>query len=266
MMMKRAVAVIACVTAMASALAAPAQAASHRSATDPVAASGFVAVSLTNPSILHDIRYATAHNFIGRPINGYAEPLCVLTKQAAAALNAAQAAALKRGYTLKVYDCYRPQRAVDHFIAWAEDLDDQSMKAEFYPTLDKSLLFEQGYIASRSGHSRGSTLDLTLVKLPPKPQPAYRPGQPLTACTAPAGRRFPDNSIDMGTGYDCFDTLANTLDPRITGARHANRLLLKTIMTNAGFTNFDLEWWHYTLNNEPYPDTYFDFPVALSSL
>jgi D-alanyl-D-alanine dipeptidase len=249
----------AAVAAVALAAAVAAQAAPVARTQTPA---GFVAVSQTDPSILHDIRYATDHNFIGRPIDGYRQPLCILTKQAATALSKAQRAVRKQGYTLKVYDCYRPQRAVDDFVEWAEDTGDQRMKTEFYPALDKSVLFEQGYIATKSGHSRGSTLDLTLVKVPPRPQPAYRPGRPLVPCTAGVRQRFPDNTIDMGTGYDCFDTLANTLDPRITGAPRANRLLLKTAMTDAGFTNFDLEWWHYTLNNEPYPDTYFNFPVG----
>jgi zinc D-Ala-D-Ala dipeptidase len=222
---------------------------------------GFVVVARADPSILSDIRYATSHNFIGRPIAGYREPLCLLTRPAATALSKAQRAVRRLGYTLKVYDCYRPQRAVDDFVAWAEDLGDQRMKREFYPAVDKAVLFEEGYIAARSGHSRGSTLDLTLVKLPPRPQPAYRPGQRLVPCTAPRALRFPDNTIDMGTGYDCFDPLANTLDPRVTGAPLANRLLLKDAMTAAGFRNYELEWWHYTLNGEPYPDTYFDFPV-----
>lgn len=222
---------------------------------------GFVVVSRADPSILSDIRYASSHNFIGRPIAGYLAPVCILSRPAAQALSRAQAAVRRLGYTLKVYDCYRPQRAVDDFVAWAEDLDDQRMKREFYPAVDKSVLFEEGYIAARSGHSRGSTLDLTLVKLPPRPQPAYRPGQPLVPCTAPRAARFPDNTIDMGTGYDCFDPLAHTLDPRVTGAPLANRLLLKDAMTAAGFTNYALEWWHYTLAGEPYPDTYFDFPV-----
>lgn len=227
---------------------------------------GFVAVSRADLSILSDIRYATSHNFIGRPIDGYQEALCILTTQAATALKKAQRAALRLGYSLKVYDCYRPQRAVDDFAAWAEDLSDTRMKAEFYPDLDKSVLFDQGYIAAKSGHSRGSTLDLTLVELPPRRQPAYRPGQPLVSCKAPVGARFPDNTIDMGTGYDCFDTLANTLDPRVTGRPLSNRLLLKRLMTDAGFVNYDLEWWHYTLAGEPYPDTYFDFPVARRSI
>ena len=248
----------AAVVASAAALAAPAAPAA--AARKPPSA--FVVVSRADPSILSDIRYATRHNFIGRPITGYLDPVCILTREAATALSAAQRAVLRLGYTLKVYDCYRPQRAVDDFVAWAEDLDDQAMKREFYPAIEKSVLFEEGYISARSGHSRGSTLDLTLVKLPPRPQPAYRPGQPLVPCTAPRAERFPDNTVDMGTGYDCFDPLANTLDPRVTGAPLANRLLLKDLMTDAGFTNYALEWWHYTLAGEPYPGTYFDFPVA----
>ncbi|AGL17105.1 M15 family metallopeptidase [Actinoplanes sp. N902-109] len=255
----------AAVTAVALAAAMAAQAVPVQPGPPPTRTeipAGFVAVSRTDPSILHDIRYATNHNFVGRPVDGYNEPLCILTKPAATALSKAQRAVRKQGYTLKVYDCYRPQRAVDDFVDWAEDTADQRMKREFYPALDKSVLFDEGYIASKSGHSRGSTLDLTLVELPPRPQPAYRPGQPLVPCTAPAAQRFPDNSIDMGTGYDCFDTLANTLDPRVTGVAHTHRLLLKKAMTDAGFTNYDLEWWHYTLNDEPYPDTYFTFPVG----
>ncbi|WP_067499445.1 M15 family metallopeptidase [Actinoplanes sp. TFC3] len=226
----------------------------------------FVAVSRTDPTIISDIRYATSHNFVGRRIDGYREPLCILTEQAATALGKAQRAVRKQGYSLKVYDCYRPQRAVNDFVKWAGDPGDQRMKREFYPKVNKEVLFEEGYIAEKSGHSRGSTLDLTLVKLPPKPQPAYRPGQPLVPCTASVRKRFPDNTIDMGTGYDCFDPLAHTLDPRITGVPLANRLLLKRAMTAAGFTNYELEWWHYTLAGEPFPDRYFDFPVAGSSL
>lgn len=259
--MTRLVRVVAAVAALVLLPAAPAAASGSGTAPGRAIPEGFVAVSQSDPSILHDIRYATDHNFIGRPIDGYEAPLCILTTQAATALSAAQRAVRRLGYSLKVYDCYRPQRAVDDFVAWAEELDDVAMKAEFYPDLDKSVLFEQGYIAEKSGHSRGSTLDLTLVELPPRPQPAYVPGQPLVACYAPVTERFADNTIDMGTGYDCFDTLANTLDPRITGAPLRNRLLLKDAMEDAGFVNYDLEWWHYTLAGEPYPDTYFDFPI-----
>ena len=162
--------VAAVVVASATALTSPAAAAAAQ--TPPAA---FVVVSRADPSILSDIRYATRHNFIGRPITGYLDPVCILTREAATALSKAQRAVLRLGYTLKVYDCYRPQRAVDDFVAWAEDLDDQAMKREFYPAVEKSVLFEEGYISARSGHSRGSTLDLTLVKLPPRPKPTgYR--------------------------------------------------------------------------------------------
>ena len=149
--------------------------------------------------------------------------MCIVTRDTAKALRAAQHAVLRKGYSLKVYDCYRPQRAVDHFVAWAKDLDDERMKAEFYPRVEKDRLFEDGYIAEKSGHSRGSTVDLTLVRLPAMPTRPYRPGEPLFSCFAPKDERFPDNSIDMGTGYDCFDTLSHTLDPRIKGEQRANR-------------------------------------------
>jgi D-alanyl-D-alanine dipeptidase len=169
------------------------------------------------------------------------------------------------GYTLKVYDCYRPQRAVDEFVTWAADLADQTMKPEFYPRVDKSALFDDGYIAERSGHSRGSTLDVTLVALPPAVTPPYVQGQPLVDCAAPQAIRFPDNSLDMGTGFDCFDTLTHTADPRISGDQAKNRLLLGEGLERQGFVNYDKEWWHFTFKpadtGEPYPDTYFDFPV-----
>ena len=139
------------------------------------------------------------------------------------------------------------------------------MKAEFYPRVDKSALFADGYIAERSGHSRGSTVDLTLVRLPAAPTPPYVPGQPLVDCAAPQSIRFPDNSIDMGTGYDCFDTLANTADPRITGDQAKHRFLLTDRLHEHGFVNYDKEWWHFTYRpagvGEPYPERVFDFPV-----
>jgi zinc D-Ala-D-Ala dipeptidase len=226
----------------------------------------FVALHEFDPTILHDIRYTTRHNFIGRRIDGYQEPLCILTRPAARALERAQDALLAVGYSLKVYDCYRPQRAVDDFVRWAERLDADRMKAEFYPDVDKSQLFENGYIAARSGHSRGSTVDLTLVALPAAPQPVWRPSMGLVPCFAPYRERFPDNSVDMGTGYDCFDTLSHTLDPRIKPKAHQNRLLLKSILEAVGFINYANEWWHYTLADEPFPNRYFDFPVARSAL
>ncbi|MGW0520872.1 M15 family metallopeptidase [Crossiella sp. NPDC003009] len=223
---------------------------------------GFVVLSDVDPTIRHDIRYFGRHNFVGDRIDGYRRPLCVLTRQAATALRTAQRALLRQGYTLKVYDCYRPQRAVDHFVRWAKDLADERMKAEFYPNVAKDRLFADGYIAEKSGHSRGSTVDLTLVKLPVRAQRPYRPGEPLTPCFAPVGTRFPDNTVDMGTGYDCFDPLSHTDNPAITGPARVHRDLLRGTLASAGFRNLAEEWWHFTLNDEPFPGTYFDFPVA----
>ncbi len=232
----------------------------------PTAPPDFVSLSDVDPSILMDIRYDTPHNFTADPVDGYQAPLCLLTRPAADALSRAQSEFLEQGYSLKVYDCYRPQRAVNDFVAWAKDLLDQRMKAEFYPRVDKTQLFADGYIAEQSGHSRGGTVDLTLVPLPARPEQAYVPGQPLVDCTAPAPERFPDNMIDMGTGYDCFDTLAHTLDPRIQGEQLKNRLLLKDGLEKQGMENYENEWWHFTFKPEAYPETYFDFPVAPTSL
>ncbi|WP_235733859.1 M15 family metallopeptidase [Mycolicibacterium austroafricanum] len=147
-----------------------------------------------------------------------------------------------------------------------KNLTDQRMKAEFYPRVDKTRLFADGYNAEQSGHSRGSTVDLTLVALPAPQEQAYVPGQPLVECAAPVAQRFPDASIDMGTGYDCFDTFAHTLDPRIQGEQLKNRLLLKEGLERHGLQNYELDWWHYTFKPEAYPETYSDFPVAPSSL
>ncbi|WP_335937655.1 M15 family metallopeptidase [Streptomyces sp. PTD5-9] len=230
---------------------------------EPRAPEEFVALRSVDPTIIQEMRYPTAHTFMGVPVDGYREPLCILTRPAALALHRAQSRLLRRGYSLKVYDCYRPQRAVDHFVRWAKDLDDQTMKGEFYPRVDKSRLFADGYIAEKSGHSRGSTVDLTLVRLPVPPAGPDRPSAP---CYAPRDERFPDSSVDMGTGFDCFDTLAHTDDPRIRGVRRANRQFLKKVLTEAGFVNLAEEWWHYTLRAEPFPDAYFDFPVARGSL
>lgn len=224
----------------------------------------FVALDRVDPTILQDMRYATRHNFVGRRIDGYREPVCILTRRAARALHRAQKAVRPKGYTLKVYDCYRPQRAVDHFARWAARPRDTKMKREFYPHVDKSTLFDAGYIAHRSGHSRGSTVDLTLVKLPAKAQPAW--DGKLVSCLARYRRRFPDNGVNMGTGFDCFDPRAHTFHPAIKGRPRRNRLLLKRTLENAGFAYYANEWWHFTLRDEPYPERYFDFPVARSSL
>ena len=198
---------------------------------------------------------------MGRPVHGYSAAHCLLTKQAAEALAKVQAELRAQSMSLKVYDCYRPQRAVDDFVAWASDLDDLKMKDEFYPKVDKSMLFREGYIAKKSGHSRGSTVDLTVVPIPVPPEAPYKEGQELVACYLPAGKRFEDNSVDMGTGYDCFDPLAHTNNPEIVGVQRKNRQLLKSLMEKHGFRNARTEWWHYTLVNEPYPTRYFDFEI-----
>ncbi|MFF8644879.1 M15 family metallopeptidase [Streptomyces sp. NPDC015345] len=233
---------------------------------EPKAPEEFVALRDVDPTIIQEMRYITPHNFVGEPIDGYKKPMCILTEPAAKALHKAQRALLRKGYSLKVYDCYRPQRAVDHFVRWAKDLRDERMKEEFYPLVDKSRLFADGYIAEKSGHSRGSTVDLTVVKLPAAPTRPYVPGEPLTPCYGPRSERFPDNSVDMGTGFDCFDTLSHTDDPRVTKQQRAHRDLLRGALAKEGFVNLPEEWWHFTHKPELFPDTYFDFPVSPRSL
>lgn len=224
----------------------------------PTPAGDLVSIADLDPTIVVEARYYGSHNFIGRPITGYEAPKCILSRPAAEALVRVQAELRPMGLGLKTYDCYRPQRAVDDFVAWAQDLDDTAMKTEFYPEVAKSSLFSDGYIASRSGHSRASTVDLTIIPLPVPPQP---PVGALVDCRGPVGERFADNSVDMGTGYDCFDPLSHTDNPAIRGEAMANRQLLKRVMERHGFTNYPQEWWHFTLAGEPYPDTYFDVPV-----
>ena len=233
---------------------------------EPKAPPEFVALRDVDPTIIQEMRYSTPHNFVGEPVDGYRKPMCILTAPTAKALHKAQRALLRKGYSLKVYDCYRPQRAVDHFVRWAKDLGDERMKAEFYPHVDKSRLFADGYIAEKSGHSRGSTVDLTVVRLPALPTRPYIPGERLRPCFGPRNERFPDNSVDMGTGFDCFDPLAHTDDPRIKGKQRANRDLLRSALARQGFTNLPEEWWHFTHKPELFPDTYFDFPVSPGSL
>lgn len=233
---------------------------------EPKAPREFVTLRSVDPTILQEMRYTSAHNFVGEPVDAYRQPLCLLTRPAAEALHRAQMRLLRQGYSLKVYDCYRPQRAVDHFVRWARDAADQRMKEEFYPRVDKARLFEDGYIAERSGHSRGSTVDVTLVRLPAAPTRPYVPGEPLRDCAAPQEERFPDNSVDMGTGYDCFDTRSHTDDPRVVGVPRENRDRLRGALAEHGFVNLPEEWWHFTYRPEPFPETYFDFPVARRSV
>jgi D-alanyl-D-alanine dipeptidase len=239
-------------------LSVPAFAASSKTAVMP---EDFVHIEEIIPDALMDIRYCGDHNFLGVRVDGYEKPACLLTRRAAEALAGVQKELRPFGLTVKIYDCYRPQRAVDHFVRWAKDVADTKTREEFYPTIDKRNLFRDGYIAGRSSHSRGSTVDLTLVALPAPVQPPYASGDALKACYLPAGVRFADNSLDMGTGFDCFNELSHPDNPNIAPAQRSHRLLLKTLMDKHGFNNYNKEWWHFTLRNEPYPETYFNFPV-----
>lgn len=207
-------------------------------ATD-AAQAGMVEVRALAPDIAEDIRYAGHHNFTGRPVPGYAAPACYLLRPAAQALARVQAALRAQGYGLQMFDCYRPVTAVRAFVAWVADPDDQVAKAEFYPGLDKSVLIAQGYIADRSGHSRGATVDLGLLDC----------------------RAGPCVPLDMGTGFDFFGPRAHTDAPGLAPAQRANRQRLVQAMAAAGFANYDQEWWHYTLMPEPTPHTAYDFPV-----
>lgn len=221
----------------------------------------FVDVQEVIPDVQLDIRYFTPHNFVGERVNGYNAGKCILTKEAAQALAKVQKDLANFSLSLKIYDCYRPQRAVDHFVQWAKEIENTKTREEFYPTVDKRNLFKDGFIDSKSGHSRGSTVDLTIVPVPTPRQADYTPGQKLSACFLPVEQRFPDNSINMGTGFDCFSELSYTENTTIDYQQRINRMLLKSLMEKYGFRNFEKEWWHYTLNNEPYPDTYFDFVI-----
>ena len=197
----------------------------------------FVDVSTVVPGLIVEMRYLTTHNFIGVPIDGYEKPVCYLTRQAAAALAAVARELEPRGLVVKAFDCYRPTRAVAHFVRWARNLNDTASKAEFYPDVDKSTLFRDGYISSRSGHSRGSTIDMTLA------------------------RKSDGQELDMGTPFDFFSTKTWPSDRSVSAAAQANRKLLADAMRRNGFDPYKKEWWHFTLENEPFRDTYFDFPV-----
>ena len=200
---------------------------------------GFVYLDEAIPDIVIELKYTTGDNFVGQPIDGYEHGRAILSEPAAAALAEVQAALQPFGLGLKVFDAYRPQRAVDHFVRWAGDLEDQRTKPDFYPDVAKEDLFEEGYIAARSGHSRGSTVDLTIV---------YRD----EAGTV--------HELDMGSGYDFFGPISWPDSPAVTAQQRANRALLHNAMIAHGFTHYPQEWWHFTLSYEPYPDTYFDFP------
>ena len=186
---------------------------------------GFVSVGEVIPDVLLDIRYYSSFNFIGERIDGYEESAALLTREAA------------QGFRLKIYDAYRPQKAVDHFVRWAKDPEDIRMKAFFYPDLEKTEIIPQGYIAEHSGHSRGSTVDLTLFDMATQ------------------------QDVDMGGTFDFFGELSHPDYSGVSEVQHANRMLLQSLMVKHGFRPLETEWWHFTLENEPWPDTYFTFSV-----
>jgi D-alanyl-D-alanine dipeptidase len=224
---------------------------------------GFAYLRDIDPTIAQDIRYATSHNFVGRPINGYVAAECILSEQAANALETVQRKLAEKKLSLIVWDCYRPKRAVDDFLQWSKDPMHSEMKAEFYPRTDKEELFALGYLAKRSAHSRGSTVDLGIVPAGSPVAPAPSPSQPLKSCTSPKGERFEDGTIDFGTGYDCLDVLANTSNALVGEVAQRNRQTLKSYMEGAGFRPYAKEWWHFELVDEPFHDG-FDFEVSAS--
>jgi D-alanyl-D-alanine dipeptidase len=221
----------------------------------------FVYLRDVDPTILQDMRYAGANNFTGAKVAGYDAPECVLLRQAADALKRVQTGLRAKGLTLKVYDCYRPARAVAAFVAWAKKPDDPHAKTVYYPNLRKRALFPD-YIATLSGHSRGATMDLTLVRIEAgaKTTPAQGAATAQT-CTAPQKVEALDGSLAMGTSFDCFDVKANTAASGLSEEERENRDVLVDAMQRHGLKNYAKEWWHFTLEPEPYPDTIFDFPI-----
>lgn len=199
---------------------------------------GFVYADEIIPSIQQDLRYFGNNNFVGRPIHGYRANRVILTKSAASALRVVQEELSIFGLSILVFDAYRPQQAVDDFVTWSKDLSDTKTKSTYYPRVSKEILFAQGYIAERSGHSRGSTVDLTIVS-----------------------KKAPFEPLDMGTGFDFFGPESWPNYAEISTQQRANRLLLQNIMVKHGFNPYPQEWWHFTLKNEPFPSTYFNFPV-----
>ena len=200
--------------------------------------SEFVNLTDAVPDAILEIRYFGTYNFVGTRIDGYLQPTALLTREAAAALKGVSDEMIAKGYRLKIYDAYRPQRAVDHFVRWAADVPDTLMKRCFYPNLDKSVLFEQDYIMAKSGHTRGSTVDLTLFDM------------------------STEKEVDMGGTFDWFGEESHPDYTGITAEQFANRMLLREAMLRHGFKPLESEWWHFTLADEPYKDTYFDYPVT----
>jgi zinc D-Ala-D-Ala dipeptidase len=215
------------------------------------------------PTILQDMRYAGPDNFTGAPVPGYAAAECILRRETAAALARVQADLVSEGYALKVYDCYRPERAVRAFVVWAAGPETAARSSRSYhPSLPRSALFQQGYIARASSHSRGIAVDVTLVRLPPSaPVPvASGTAQPSGDCTAAQDQRTPDSSVDMGTSFDCFDSKSHTASSRLTEAQRSARRRLVDAMQRHGWRNYQREWWHFT-HTAARGDESFDVPI-----
>lgn len=204
--------------------------------------SDFVLLSDVVPGIIQEIRYHSTYNFIGDRIDGYEDPCAMLTKEAARALKAVSNEMMVQGYRLKIFDAYRPACAVRHFVLWGIEDQDIRMKPYFYPDLEKQELFAKGYIAKLSSHSRGSTVDLTLLDM--------KTGK----------------EVDMGSPFDLFSPLSHPDCREVTDGQYDNRMLLQKVMVRNGFRPLECEWWHFTLENEPYPDTYFEFPLSADYL
>ncbi|RBW62897.1 peptidase M15 [Tenacibaculum sp. E3R01] len=198
---------------------------------------GFSYVKDIDPTILRELRYCNHNNFVGIPVNGYNDDVLITSTLTAKALKKVQAELTKKGYSLKVFDAYRPQTAVNHFVKWARVINDTLMKQQYYPNLNKRHLFKLGYIATKSGHSRGSSVDLTIVNI--------KTGKEL----------------DMGSPYDFFGVSSHITFQKLTENQKINRSLLQQSMKKFGFRPYKNEWWHFTLRNEPFPNTYFDFPI-----
>lgn len=219
----------------------------------------FVYLRDVDPTIVQDMRYATANNFVGRVLNGYEAGECIVTRSVGAALKRVQQDLKPRGLSLKMYDCYRPQRAVDDMYAWAQDGHETPAQRRYNPKMSKADLFRLGYIARHSGHSTGKAVDLTLVRSPAAVTTPFDPKFAYADCTGPVNLRAPDSSVDMGTGYDCSDEKAHTGSRAITALQRQWRDTLVAAMAKQGFTNFRLEWWHFSLPSQG--NAAFNFPV-----
>lgn len=222
---------------------------------------GFVYLHEIIPEIQISLRYATEENFVGSRIDGYLANISIITETAAQALKQVQSEANQQGFELVIYDSYRPQKSVDHFVRWSEDpMDPQTKKLHYYPRTNKENAFDLGYIARKSGHTRGSTVDLTII---PRGQRVQTPIKPQERTLKDNSKILflDDGTVDMGSSFDLFDEVSFTNTSLITDEQHERRMLFKKWMENAGFKNYEKEWWHFTLINEPFPSTYFDFDV-----